>query len=159
MISTSSRADKGFTLIELLVVIAIIGILSSVVLASLNTARNKASDTAIQSNLANTRAEAELFYSFGNTYDGVCALTGTSTIGDSVSAAEIAFDGSSSTPYLLTAPADWSDGDGACHATAGAWAAAVPMKTSNTHYCVDSTGAAKIVSGDVGLAASAVVCP
>jgi prepilin-type N-terminal cleavage/methylation domain-containing protein len=38
----SSKFTKGFTLIELLVVIAIIGILSSVVLASLSSVRSKA---------------------------------------------------------------------------------------------------------------------
>ena len=65
----NNNQKKGFTLIELLVVIAIIGILSSVVLASLNTARAKGSDAAVKSNLNGVRSQAELSYdSSGNSY-------------------------------------------------------------------------------------------
>src|SRR6185436_9452504 len=73
LFNMTKKFNRGFTLIELLVVIAIIGILSSVVLASLNTARNKGADAAVKSNLDNMRAQGEIYYdNNGNSYAGVC---------------------------------------------------------------------------------------
>ena len=53
---------RGFTLIELLVVIAIIGILSSVVLASLNSARGRAQDSKVQQDLRQVSTALQLYY-------------------------------------------------------------------------------------------------
>lgn len=53
--------NKGFTLIELLVVISIIGLLSSVVLASLNTARGNARNAKRQQDLIQIRSALELY--------------------------------------------------------------------------------------------------
>src|SRR3989344_2432781 len=54
--------SRGFTLIELLVVIAIIGLLSSVVLASLNGARVKARDARRVADLKQLQVALELYY-------------------------------------------------------------------------------------------------
>jgi prepilin-type N-terminal cleavage/methylation domain-containing protein len=56
------KNTKGFTLIELLVVIAIIGILSSVVLASLGGARDKGKKAAVQAQLGSIQLQAQLYY-------------------------------------------------------------------------------------------------
>ncbi|MDO8514755.1 MAG: prepilin-type N-terminal cleavage/methylation domain-containing protein [bacterium] len=60
---TSAQKSRGFTLIELLVVIAIIGLLSSVVLASLNGARKKGRDARRLADLKQLQVAMELYYS------------------------------------------------------------------------------------------------
>jgi prepilin-type N-terminal cleavage/methylation domain-containing protein len=73
---------SGFTLIELLVVIAIIGILSSVVLVSLNSARGKGNDAKIQGQISQFRAGAELYAGNHNSsYTGMDAAASTDASG------------------------------------------------------------------------------
>ncbi len=62
------RSMRGFTLIELLVVIAIIGILSSVVLASLNDARQKSRDAKRIADIRQVQLALELYFDSNGSY-------------------------------------------------------------------------------------------
>jgi type II secretion system protein G len=64
----TKQYNRGFTLIELLVVIAIIGVLSSVVLASLNSARAKARDANRSASIRQVQIALELYYDSNGSY-------------------------------------------------------------------------------------------
>ncbi len=74
------KNKKGFTLIELLVVIAIIGILASVVLASLNTARKKSRDARRIADIKQLQLALELYFDATRAYPATLSLLQTTYI-------------------------------------------------------------------------------
>jgi|CXWL01.1.fsa_nt_gi prepilin-type N-terminal cleavage/methylation domain-containing protein len=140
--------SRGFTLIELLVVIAIIGVLSAVVLASLNTARSKGNDASVQANLSTIQTQAEIYYGGSNSYGeaGTSCSTASSLFADTTIA------------RAITA-ADSANGSGVAVCANSATAYAISVALSSTparNWCVDSTGASSNSTTALG---TSTVCP
>jgi prepilin-type N-terminal cleavage/methylation domain-containing protein len=144
------RHSRGFTLIELLVVIAIIGILSSVVLASLNSARQKGADAAVRSNISNARSQAELYYDANGSsgYTNICASGATAGgvqgiyqfVAGAANAAGATINVTNTVAGIYTKVT--------CHSNSSQWVLSAPLKSypgmTQPMYCVDYTGKVKI---------------
>jgi prepilin-type N-terminal cleavage/methylation domain-containing protein len=99
---TKLFSQKGFTLIELLVVIAIIGLLASVVLLSLNSARAKSRDAKRVSDVRQLVSAMELYYNDNSDYPASLATLVSTYIG-AVPTGPTPADGScSSAAYTYT---------------------------------------------------------
>ncbi len=121
-LSKKQTNSNGFTLIELLVVIAIIGILSSTILASLNTARTKASIARAQSDLKQIRLAIEFLYDDTSLYPSKQTLIPCTQ---------------NSEVYLNTNAAGIQSTDGGFPGWNGPYMSTVPLDPWGTNYFYD----------------------
>jgi type II secretion system protein G len=101
------KETKGFTLIELLVVIAVLGLLASVVLISLDSARVKARNAKRKSDISQVMKALELYFDANNNYPSCQMACGQAwTLGPQNTERTIANLASYLSPYISQMPTD-----------------------------------------------------
>jgi len=147
------KFKKGFTLIELLVVVAIIGVLASITLGYIGQGKLKGADTGVKSNLATTRSVAEIFF-LDNANSYLPAVVGVPFGPATCPVYDVSGNGTnmfSKDKVIANSIAEAiSKGSGSsCYNSDSTWAVAVGLKlVPGTSWCVDVTGAAKMVNSD-----------
>ena len=111
------------------------------VLAALNTARDKGADAAVKSSLSTIRTQAELYYdNNANQYATAVSTNGAACVGNI---------GMFTDPTILAAIRGIMNNDGAndpdCDVSTTAWAVSVSLKGGG-FMCADSTGYASVNS-------------
>ena len=119
---------KGFTLIELLVVIAIIGLLSTLSILALNTARARARDAKRVADVKQIQTALEMYYNDVGTYPATASITA----GGAIASPNGTFLAAVPTPPT---PFDFVTGD-CVGQPAYTYTSASPFTTYQINYCL-----------------------
>jgi len=136
------QRSGGFSLIELLIVITIIGVLSTIILGSVSNSRNRAYDSKVKQQLVSFRTSAEVYFNsqVPNTY-GPATNSCSSGMFNNLSPAN-------GKPGLYIASGNLPDFSQVfCGSTNSAYSVKATLYSGNEYWCIDSKGAARIISG------------
>lgn len=127
-----------------LIPLAIVGILSAVVLASLNSARMNGNDASVKSYMSTALMHGEIYYGgIGNgSYSGYCGSS--DALSDLSSASRSGTADANTTSFV-------------CNDSKDAWAASAPLR-SGGYVCVDSTGTSPSASVESPLTLGQTSC-